>query len=78
MTTHSPCAEAVEKVYPFIDGELTWIAKAKIRWHLRACSKCEAAYEFERRFKAKVHDDLQEECPDEVLNRLKGFLDEHR
>ena len=78
MTAHSPCAEAVERIYPFIDGELTWITRAKIRWHLRACSNCEAAYEFERRFKEKVHDHLREECPDDVLDRLRGFLDDNR
>ena len=75
MTQHSPCAEAVEKVYPYIDGELTWIDKAKVRWHLRACTNCEAAYEFEKRLKTRIHDQLREDCPDDVLDRLKDFMD---
>ncbi len=78
MSEHSPCSEAVEKVYPFIDGEMTWIARAKIRWHLRACSNCEAAYEFERRFKIRVRDQLHEDCPEDVLTRLKEFLEDQR
>ncbi len=74
MNDHSACAEAASRVYPFLDGELTWIKRTKIRWHLRACTRCEAAFVFEQHFKEKVREGLREECPQEVIDRLKGFL----
>ncbi len=77
MTRHITCAEAASRLYPFLDGELTWIRRAKIRWHLRACTKCEAAFLFEQHFKAKVAESLVEDCPDEVVERLRYFLHEN-
>lgn len=71
------CTNALERVYPFLDGELTWVERVKIRWHLRVCPPCSDVYDFEDRVKAVVHDKAQEDVPDEVVDRLKGFLREH-
>lgn len=78
MNDHSACAEAAARVYPFLDGELTWVRRAKVRWHLRACTRCEAAFVFESYLKAKVSEGLAEECPDDVVERLRGFLADNR
>ncbi len=74
MSNHTTCAEAAARVYPYLDGELTWIKRTRIRWHLRACTRCEAAFHFEQHLKAKVREGLKEECPDAVIERLRGFL----
>ncbi len=68
------CHEAVEQIYPYLDGELTPYRRAKIRWHLRHCTACPDVYDFEARLKQVVHDQAQEEVPDEVVDRLMDFL----
>ncbi len=78
MIDHSACAEAAARVYPFLDGELTWIRRVKVRWHLRACTRCQAAFVFETYLKGKVSEGLVEECPDDVIERLRGFLADNR
>ena len=76
MSKHlTGCAEAVSRVYPYLDGEANWIGRAMVRWHLRKCTRCEAAFIFEQHLKEKVHDGLAEECPQDVLDRLKLVLD---
>jgi anti-sigma factor (TIGR02949 family) len=44
------CDEALERVYEFLDGELTPSVEQAIRRHLAACAKCEPKFEHERVF----------------------------
>ncbi len=44
------CAEAVERVYEFLDGELTPEVDEQIRRHLQVCARCHPAFEYERVF----------------------------
>lgn len=44
------CAEAVERVYEFLDGELTPEVDEQIRAHLAVCTRCIPAFEHERVF----------------------------
>jgi len=71
------CHEAMERIYPYLDGELTPYTRAKIRWHLRKCGMCPDVYDFEAKLKQVVHDQAQEEVPDEVVDRLRTFLRDH-
>jgi mycothiol system anti-sigma-R factor len=68
------CHEAMERIYPYLDGELTPYKRARIRWHLRKCEMCPDVYDFESRLKQVVHDQAQEEVPDDVVDRLLHFL----
>jgi mycothiol system anti-sigma-R factor len=44
------CDEALERVYEFLDGELTEGVEQAIRRHLAACARCEPRFEHERVF----------------------------
>lgn len=74
MNDHRACVDAASRVYPYLDGELGWMARVKVRWHLRSCTRCESAFIFQEYINARVHSGLGEECPDEVVDRLRGFL----
>jgi mycothiol system anti-sigma-R factor len=44
------CEQALERIYEFLDGELTPDADAAIRAHLAACARCVPRFEHERVF----------------------------
>jgi mycothiol system anti-sigma-R factor len=46
----SPCQRTLEKLYEFLDGELTPDVDAQIRTHLAECTACFPHFEFERVF----------------------------
>ncbi len=68
------CQEAVEKVYHYLDRELTWWKKARIRRHLKTCAPCRGAYGFEERLRVVVRERSQDDIPDDVVNRLREML----
>lgn len=68
------CQDAVNRLYPYLDGEMTSFQRLKVRWHLRKCPPCEGAFHFEEKLKVVVHDGLHEECPQEVLDRLRARI----
>lgn len=49
------CAEAMDKLFDMIDGELTPDVEAKIHAHVSGCSHCFAQADFEKRFLEAVH-----------------------
>ena len=71
------CHEAIEKVYYFLDGEITWYRRQRIRRHLRRCRTCNGAYEFEAAFLQVVRRKGVEAPPPELIDRLRTFLEEH-
>ncbi|MBI4502053.1 MAG: zf-HC2 domain-containing protein [Gemmatimonadetes bacterium] len=44
------CAEAIEHLYPYLDGELTAEIEGAIRRHLAVCARCSPEFELERGF----------------------------
>jgi len=48
------CKEAVERLYHFLDGELTDERRVMIQRHLDACSDCIEAFEFEVELRAAI------------------------
>ncbi len=50
-TPHSiECRDAVDRIYEYLDRELTPEVRAEVERHLRACSGCFRHFEFERAF----------------------------
>ncbi len=45
-----PCDEVLERIYEFLDGELTPEVDARIRVHLAECARCFPEFEHERVF----------------------------
>jgi mycothiol system anti-sigma-R factor len=44
------CAEALEKIYEFLDGELTSEVEERIREHLAICRQCHPQFRHEEVF----------------------------
>ena len=71
------CEDAVAEVYFYLDGELGRLKKARIKRHLKKCPPCMGAFSFESRLKSIVRERLREEPRPEVMDRLRGFLEEN-
>ena len=70
------CDHAVEKIYFYLDGEITWYSRMRIKWHLRSCPPCEGAFKFEDRLRSVVREKSAEEIPPVLLERLRDSLRE--
>ena len=68
------CDDALEKMYLYMDGELTTETAEVIRVHLNDCPPCFDAFHFEERLKLVVRTRLQEDVPSELLIRLKSII----
>lgn len=68
------CDDALERMYLYLDGELTAESTEAIRVHLDDCPPCLDAFHFEERLKVVVRTRLQEEVPSELMMRLKAII----
>ncbi len=68
------CDDALERMYLYIDGELTTDSADAIKVHLDDCPPCWDAFHFEERLKIVVRTRLQEEVPAELMMRLKTII----
>jgi mycothiol system anti-sigma-R factor len=46
----SPCADVIQRMYEFLDGELSPEVDEQIRHHLQCCQRCFPEFEHERVF----------------------------
>ncbi len=72
--TKRACDEAITRLYPYLDGEITAYRSWRIRRHLRRCSPCHSAFSFEEKLKAVIRARTKEEVSPEVIDRLRTFL----
>ena len=70
------CEHAVEYVYQFLDGETTWMHRARIRYHLKKCVECDGAFAFETRLRTVIRERGRDEPPAELIDRLRTLLHE--
>jgi len=49
-----PCAEVIEQVYLYLDGEIDEVGRRKVREHLDECSPCLRQFGLEQDVKALV------------------------
>ena len=70
------CEHAVEFAYQYLDQELTWLRRARIRWHLRKCISCDGAYTFETRLQTVIRERGRDEPPAELIERLRALIQE--
>lgn len=68
------CDRCHYHVYDYFDRELGWMARLRIKLHLRRCQGCVRAYGFEERFLVKVKSYLREDMPPEVLERIRRAI----
>jgi len=72
--TKKACEDAIERLYPYLDGEINSYRKWQIRRHLKSCSPCGSAFSFEEKLKVVIKERTREDVPLDVINRLQEFL----
>ena len=71
------CDHALEYVYHYLDEEITWYHRVRVRWHLRRCADCCNGFDFERKVQAMVRTKGIDEPPPELYDRLRTLMREH-
>jgi mycothiol system anti-sigma-R factor len=70
------CAEAVERLWEYLDGTLTDDDKAALEEHLGFCLNCCGEVEFAKELRAFLARSAGEELPEDVRARLLAVLDD--
>ncbi|SRR5581483_4177750 len=68
------CREAVETLYHYLDGELTYERRAVIQRHLDECHDCIEAYEFEAELRVAISRSCRESVPPSLMERVANAL----
>jgi mycothiol system anti-sigma-R factor len=69
------CAEALDKLEAFLDGELPDAAVSEISQHLADCYPCADRADFESQLRAIVRRDCVEAAPESLLDRIRARMD---
>jgi mycothiol system anti-sigma-R factor len=73
---HADCREALDRLYTFLDGELTESRRHDIQHHLDTCSPCLEAFDFEADLKLMVARHCRDEVPEQLRIRVAMALRE--
>jgi len=70
------CDETIERLYFYLDGELTEERRVEIARHLDLCGPCVGAYGFESELRRVIASRCKDHVPDELLTRVADALRE--
>jgi mycothiol system anti-sigma-R factor len=70
------CDETIERLYFYLDGELTEERRVEITQHLDLCGPCVGAYGFETELRKVIASRCRDHVPDELLTRVAEALRE--
>jgi mycothiol system anti-sigma-R factor len=73
-TPDDPCAAALDRLWTYLDHELTERDEAELREHLAECPPCLAEYSIDVVLKQLVRRCCQEEAPAELRVRIHERL----
>jgi len=73
----SDCHKAREKVYHYLDGEVSRYRRWRIERHLRRCPPCTGGFSFESKLQQRIREDCVDDVPEEFMARLTTFLDQN-
>jgi mycothiol system anti-sigma-R factor len=72
------CEETVERLYFYLDGELTEERRIEITRHLDLCGPCVDAFGFEAELRKVIANRCKDHVPESLLERVAHLLkDEH-
>ncbi len=73
------CDETIERLYFYLDGELTEQRRAEIQRHLDLCGPCVQAFGFETELRKVVANRCKDHVPDSLIDRVAAAIhDEQR
>ena len=73
---HETCAEALQELYTFLDGELTVEKREHIRHHLDDCNPCLEAFDFEAELRIVISAKCKEAVPQDLKDKILRALEE--
>ncbi len=68
------CEETIERLYWYLDGELTEERREVIRRHLDDCSPCLEAFDFEAELRRVIARRCQERVPESLMTKVRAAL----
>ncbi len=74
LTDDDPCAAALQRLWGYLDSELTTDDEDELREHLAGCPPCLAEYSIDVVLKNLVRRSCHEEAPDELRVRIRQTL----
>ena len=72
------CHDALQRLYPYLDGEVNVYRRFRVRRHLRKCRACGPAFSFEEQLKIVIREKAMEDPPPEFIERLRIYLDDNK
>ncbi len=72
------CDETIERLYAYLDGELTDQRRIEIQRHLDLCGPCVSAVGFETELRRVVANRCKERVPDTLVARVAEALQAER
>ncbi|HUY63795.1 MAG TPA: mycothiol system anti-sigma-R factor [Acidimicrobiales bacterium] len=70
------CDETIERLYHYLDGELTDERRAEIKHHLDDCSPCLDAYGFEEELRHVIANRCRDHVPESLLARIRQAIED--
>ena len=70
------CDETIERLYFYLDGELTEQRRIEITRHLDMCGPCVGAYGFETELRKVIANRCKDRVPDSLIRRVAEAIDE--
>jgi len=70
----TPCEEALQELYVYLDGELTEEKRGAIRGHLDDCNPCFEAFDFEAELRIVISTRCRDEVPESLRDRIAQQL----
>ena len=70
------CSESIERLYHYLDGELTDERRAAIQRHLDECPPCGGAFDFEAELRVVIASRCKDRVPDALRDRIHTALHE--
>jgi mycothiol system anti-sigma-R factor len=68
------CDETIERLYFYLDGELTEERREEIRLHLDLCGPCVDAYGFETELRKVISNRCKDHVPESLIERVAHAL----
>ncbi len=73
------CDDTIERLYHYLDGELTDDRRQDIKRHLDECSPCLEAFDFEAELRVVISSRCKDHVPDSLRKRVhEALLEEER
>ncbi len=73
--TDGTCQAAIERLYFFLDGELTLERRSSIQHHLDECPSCFGAFGFEAELRSVVQRGVHSQVPEALVDRIRLAID---